>query len=406
RSELLASLLQDRLPRLRRLGFDLIDRELASSVQLDDSVGIAAAALIDDPDPNVRRRAAVLVLRLSPENGPDEIAKRLPDETDAGVAEALLRGLARWPRPALSEEIARWSAEPGAVADAALAAAWAMERDGLLTDEADRARLLEQSRERDVATLGIGALRLLNSLGEASDRERIESLLQAPDPAMRRRAAEALASTPESVDAIVHAASNDPALYRLAADALRTHRMTPEGLRRLMEMPAPSSEVGGAAIDAFALALGPGGVRQAITGISDPARRVQALRHATGLAPSPERDACLAELARAQLELGLTPEALTSLDAMTGESPPEGAEDARASALLALGRIADATPLEATPDAWLLGLQLCIGTDHARAVHDALTARFAGALTEAQTQRLQALRQQLASAAPDAEASP
>jgi hypothetical protein len=106
------------------------------------------------------------------------------------------------------------------------------------------------------------------------------------------------------------------------------------------------------------------------------------------------------------LELGLAPESLTSLDAMTGQTPPPGADDARTAALLALGRIEDATPLNATPEAWLLGLQLCIATDHARAVHDALTTRFAGALTEAQTQRLQALRQQLASATPDAEAAP
>ncbi len=407
RSALLASLLGDPIPRLRQLGFDLVDRELASSVQLDESVGLAAVGLIEDDDPAVRRRAALLVVRLAPETGAHAITERLRREPEASVAEALLRGVTRWPSEGCERQVTRWALADGITRDAALDTAWSLHRAGVFTDEHATGDLLEEIRLRETATLNASAMRLLSALGTPADRARLAALLEQGDAATRRRAAEAVVADPDSTDAVIKAATSDTGLYDLAARAIGQHRRDARGLRALIALPPPSIEAGAAAISTLCESLPTRELVEGVEPIKDPAQRERLLTRMLSAPESPDRTRALVVLSEARLELDRPAEALLTLDAIApSETPPSQRRlDARTTALLALGRVADASALGGSADAWLSGLDRSIGSPHAEQVHQELTTRFAGALSDSQAQRLAGLRQRLSSAGEHGEAT-
>ncbi len=411
RSALLASLLVDPIPRLRTLGFDLVDRELASSVQLDESVGLAGIELLDNDDPGVRQRAALLVVRLAPERGAQAIIERLRRETDAGVAEALLRGVARWPGENCDSEVLRWALTNGPTSDAALDAAWSLQRSGMLTDEQARSALLDELRKRETGEMNASPLRLLSALGAQSDRARISALLDSGDAGVRRRAAEAIIADPESLDAIITAAQRDAGLYDLASRALGMHRRSAQGLAQLIALTPPTPEAGASAIDAMGALLSPSELLEATSRLDDPALRERLLARLLTEPKDPGLSEALIALAQARLDLGRAGDALAALDhiANTETPPPPPTQpllDAKTTALLALGRVDEASELGGSPDAWLRGLELSIGAPHAPRVHEELTTRFAGALSDAQAARLSALRQLLTPAEPKPDPKP
>ncbi len=407
RSALLASLLGDPIPRLRQLGFDLVDRELASSVQLDESVGLAAVGLIEDEDPRVRRRAALLVVRLAPESGAQAITDRLRRESEPSVAEALLRGVTRWPSKGCESQVVRWSQAQGLTRDAALDTAWSLHRAGMFADEHATGDLLEELRLREIASLSASAMRLLSALGSPSDRARLAALLDAGDAATRRRAAEALVADPDSADAIIAAARSDTGLYDLAARTIGLHRREARGLQELIALPPPSPESGAEAINALGASLSTRELIEGAEPIKDPALRERLLARLLVAPQSPDRGRALVVLSETRLELGRPDEALAALDAIAPDdgAPGQRQLDARTTALLALGRVDEATALDGSADAWLSGLDRSIGAPHAERVHQELTTRFAGALSKDQAQRLAGLRQRLSSGESDVEAT-
>src|SRR6185295_2164702 len=66
RPAMLASMLEDGIPAVRDLGFELVARELSATGHLDGPVGIAALKLLKHSDAAVRSSAAVLVRQLAP----------------------------------------------------------------------------------------------------------------------------------------------------------------------------------------------------------------------------------------------------------------------------------------------------------------------------------------------------
>ncbi|MEZ6243080.1 MAG: HEAT repeat domain-containing protein [Phycisphaerales bacterium] len=410
RSGLLASMLHEPIPAVRALAFDLIDRELASSLELGPEVGEATVSLLGDPDPAIRRRAAALVVRLAPESGAGAILERLKVEREPSVAAALLRGVTRWPSEEAARAVARWASAPPPVGDAALEAAWSLSRAGALGETEVRADLLRALRDREPKGLAPPALRLLAQLGDDRDRDRLRDLLTGDDADVRKRVGEALSSDPGSLDAIVTAAGKDPALYDTARRALTSQRPTVDGLRALCELTPPSPETRQSAILDFCSRLPlPELIRGAPT-ITDTMLREQALSRleqnlpADGSAAGGDLGEGMIRLAEARLELGRSTEALAALDRAQVEAERaelvREATNTRVSCLLALGRVEEASALDAGADAWLRGLELAVGTPNARWVHDELTVRFAGALTEAQSARLASLRTRLAKAEP------
>ncbi len=411
RSDLLATMLHEQIPTVRALAFDLIDRELASSLQLGPEVGEAAVELMGDPDAMIRRRAAALVVRLAPETGAPAIIERLRVERDPSVAAPLLRGVTRWPAESASAHVVRWAAGRSPAADVALEAAWSLARAGVLASGAQRDDLLTSLREREATALSVHALRLLVTLGEERDRVRARELLASDDPELRRRVADALVSDPGSCDAIVEAAATDLRLYDAARRAIAAREPTAESLRALCALPAPSPEARRAAILEVCARMAEPELVQGVAELGDPVLIERALSRLEQRAPadaSPATGALgagLVHLAVARLKLGRPGDALATLDrvGVVGDDDElaRAADETRVSCLLAAGRVEDASVLGAGADAWLRGLELSIGTPHARWVHDELTVRFAGALDEARSARLVALRTRLGEGQPE-----
>lgn len=416
RSGLLVTMLHEQIPSVRTLAFDLIDRELASALRLGPEVGEATVDLMDDADASIRRRAAALVVRLGPESGAGAILERLRAERDPAVAAALLRGVTRWPSAEAAPFVARWAGERGPARDVALEAAWSLHRAGALGEGEPRDQLLSILREREAGLLTVQGLRLLAALGEERDLARVRDLLSGDDAEARARAAGALASDPGSIDAIVAAAHSDPALFGAARRALLTRGATADALLTLRGLPAPSPEARRDAVLEMCEAMPAPELVRAAAGLDDDglAERVLArLEEDTPADGSPAGGAigeAMVLLGAARLRMGRADEALATLERAT--VAPENTTllaawvGARVSCLLGLGRVEDAMGLEAGADAWLRGLELAVGTPHARWVHDELTVRFAGALDEAQRARLAELRTRLGDAAPETDPAP
>lgn len=400
RSALLASLLRDSVPRLRQLGFDLVDRELASSTQLDDDVGQAAIELLEHNQPRVRRQAALLVIRLAPEKGAEAVGVRLAIEQEPSVAEALLRGVARWPRPGLEADVVRWAIDDTQARRGAINAAWSLHRSGCLSDESARDALLGSLRGRSPETHEPTALHLLVAIGDESDLQRVRALLSGDNADARRRAGEALVPDPGSVDAVVEAASSDPAMYDLAAQSLTQHRADAAGLRALLALAPPTPEHGAMSVETLGSLLRVEQLLDVSGDIADTELRERLLSRVLGAPASTPRTQAIVVLASARLDLGRAAEALLALDAIdqTEHAPSARETDVRAASLLALGRAEEATPLEASADAWIRGFELSIGSPHAQAVLDLINTRFEGTLTPEQQQRLSLLEQALAEA--------
>jgi len=415
RSDLLATMLHEPIPAVRALAFDLIDRELASALELGPEVGEATVSLMGDPDPAIRRRAASLVVRLAPESGAGAILERLRVERDPAVAAALLRGVTRWPAEDAASGVARWAASPPPVGDAAFEAAWSLARAGALEDPGARAEVLRALRDRELKGLPGPGLRLLTSLGDDRDRDRLRALLGGEDAEARRRVADALASDAGSLDAILVAAGGDTALYDVARRALGTHRATAGGLVSLCELPAPSLEARRAAILELCARLPVAELVRGAPRIGDASLTELALARLEQELPAQGAPAGgalgegLVRLAQTRLELGKAGEALAALDRASIGPDRAGlhgeADAARVTCLLALGQVEEACAIDSVADAWLRGLELALGTAHARWVHDELTVRFAGALTEPQSARLASLRTRLVEASPGPDAT-
>lgn len=394
RSEKLAALILREEPALRVLGFDLATRELASgSGSLNGRVSDAAAQLLSSPSVTVRRSAADLLNRMAARDVEGLVIACLSRETDPRVAAALLDASARWPSAALRQPALAWI-ERGQTGGAAQRAVLALLREGLLQEPAQRQRVLQGLRTRALETLAPAGLTLLAELGEAADRDAVLALLWSPEPGVRDRAANAVIPEPWAVDTLLGAAYRAPDLLPLAADAVARHGPNSWRVLRLAKAPWPRESQRLASLkplvdglsewELVLLAGQPHMPPEARVALLDP------LVSANGRTPGPARQTGLVMLARAHLQLAQPASAriaLNALDAQTRAIPY--VVDLRATSLLATGAIDDAAALDASLEAWLLGLELSIGEPHGSDVLDAFRARFGAAdLSESQASRL------------------
>src|SRR5690606_22856660 len=91
RSSHLAALLRDDLPMLRRLGIDLVNRELANARELGPQVGTATLELLKDPSADVRSAGADLVDRLIPNGASIALHEAIAREQNPNVLAKLIR---------------------------------------------------------------------------------------------------------------------------------------------------------------------------------------------------------------------------------------------------------------------------------------------------------------------------
>lgn len=413
RSDLLVRLLQSPIGVLRDLGFDLINREIGESRQLAPTVAQAAIALLSSPEPTVRAQSALLLDRLATPEAEAAILAALERENDDRAADALLRAASRWPSAAMVRPVLRWFNAGPTLRLRAAATAWALLRDGYLTNPDDREVVLAGVRAIDAAALTAPACRILATLGGEADLARLHSLLASPEPAARAIAADALALRADQTDTLLAAATSDATLFEATARALRTHLHDARGYAALSRLPAPSPQVRARALAEYAALLPTPEIIRLAQLASDPAEAQHLLRPLTAAersvdpATQPEAAAELAEglllLVQTSIALNSPADALNALSLVPPAvdapnlPPAPVVDDLRATLLLWLNRFDEAEAIDASPGAWIDALSHALAEPHAPLLADRLSARFNDLSPEDQA-RLDALRRQLAEA--------
>lgn len=435
RSAVLVQLLQSPISSLRTLGFDLVNREIGESRQLEPSVAAAAITLLDSPEALVRARAAQLLNRLAAPEAEAPVLAALARETDPRAADALLLAVSRWASPAAVAPTLKWLRASPTTRLRAASTAWTLYRAGVITRDEDRRAVLEGVRQVPDAEVTPAVCRLLAVFGEGADIERLHRLLGAESPTLRARAADALALLEGELDTVLTAATDDAALFEAAAKTLRNHALDARGYDVLSRLPAPSPEVRSRVLREYAAFLPTVEIVRLARLSADPSEAVGLLQPLLSAGRAAD-DASRTQLAEGLLLLAQThialnnpndalrvlavipeprvPEATTdpgskTPPATTGSEPVAQPEIQRLRVMLLvwLNRLDEASQIVAVDgdgldetgiaDAWLDGFERALVEPHAGEIAKAITKRFPE-LSAEQAARLHALQQQLAAA--------
>ncbi|QOI99437.1 MAG: hypothetical protein HRU70_02620 [Phycisphaeraceae bacterium] len=427
RSALLAGMLRDDLDEVRRLGVELVGRELEAGQRPDQTVELAAIALLGHQDATVRAEGARLLGQLVPDNAAGAVAIALAREHDPRAAAAMLRLASRWPGAALLEASASWLESPRARADraswptpwirqaraAAIDACWALFRAGYLYHPDQRARVLRALREIPLAELTPAGCMLRVSLGSADDRDQIRTLLRGPDPALRIAAGEALVAFPRHLDTIIDAAAHDPQLIDVAARGVVLHRQTGDGFSRLADLPFASPQDRRSTLSSVAAMIPAPDVLRAAERVA-PDMPLQ--ESVLSVLPRTERIiseradpanlAAIAEglvrLADLRLRIGRPAEAVAALDALpdidTVRGSPDEARRLRTIGFVLLNRLDEAEALAPSPEDFLAALEAAADLPHAETVGKRVLARAEPDMTDGQRERLSRVLAEIARA--------
>lgn len=416
---ILCSQLSDELPSLRRLGVELTNRELANARIPPERVWGPVLALLKDPVPDLRATGASLVERLQPTGAEGVIAEAILKERDPAVMVPLLRLASRSTSPELRAKLLDWLDPSSATFGDVVRAIDAMEKNGLLTKEEDRVRVLAALRAVPPEAAEPAMLRLRAALGSEADREEISKLLGHPDAAKRLAAAQALAAFPEWVDAVLVAAKTDDSLVPVACDlVVKLHPNVPgfERLLRLAESSPASAEVRRpilAALIAVGEKIRPSELLVSATDITDPELRETVLSRFATLPIGPVSIPVvrvdhaqsliaavgLLRLAETRLELHKPAAALTAIERIEESRVPVSPSllvSLKAQALLGMNRIADAIEVDAPPSSWIAALRGIADLPHAPAVLRVMEANFAGQFSPEEREAVASLRGEIA----------
>ncbi|HYF15930.1 MAG TPA: hypothetical protein VD971_12750 [Phycisphaerales bacterium] len=414
RGDLLASMLSSPIQPSRELAFELIDRELSAGTALAPCIGDAAIALLDDPRPSTRARAAALVRQFAPEPGRRRVAETLAREDDADAAAALLLASMRWPEAGTAGVALRWARSDSPARAAAFDALWELARGAHLADSSVLAEALEAARAVPESELTPTMVWFLASVGSDEDETRVAALLTSARPGLRAAAARVLAFDGRYAASIVDAARHHPDLYETAVTAMIADQPDADAFRTVWSMGASAPETRAAQCLRLARVLPAPDLLAAAGIVDDPAVRAQILEELTAperimsessdpIASAAisfgawERSLQLLEERRPDLALAAL-DAAPSLGAVVGE---EAAAHQRCACLVALGRLELADAAGAAPEAWVRGAVLAASWGRAEAGQtiDAVERRFGSSLSVAQRERLGAARASLKSGA-------
>jgi len=419
RAKLLAAWLADDLPEVRRLGVELINRELANARQIDPKAARLTLALLTDPMPDLRARGADLAFSLGPEGAGDAVAKALLSETDPLVASALLRAGTRWPSAMTTDVVLEWteldpdSGTRGAPTAVRAARRAALEASAALAaadklSPAAASRVLRVLRGMPDGDLGGGGCGLLTKLGSDEDRARVVAMLQSTT--LKPAAADGLAADSRGVPVLIAATARDASLFPIAARAVTRWAPSSASFARLAALPAPTPEALRDGLLQLAAALDGDDLLAAARSSGDLPLR-EALLARLAAAPTTRRgwtltttgaDPALAAglllLAQTRLDLGQPSGAIAALEALSA-TPNSVDPSVRTSmltvALLWLNRIEEAASAGSEPDAWIEGLERAVAQPHAREILAAIRTRFVGTLTDEQAARLSEIESKL-----------
>jgi hypothetical protein len=412
RSEVIASMLRDDLPRANRLGLDLASRALLNAQLLGDGVATASVALLSSNDEDIRASAARLLENLGAPGGGQAIADALERERSARVAAPLLRLSARQSSGVPLSTLLRWlrAEEPAgsAAADAIIAL---INADSLPDDAANDARSTLLGVEPSLFTPS--QTRLLAMLADDRTRDATRQIAKQSTSANARRIASlSLAESEDEYSFVLSGARTDPAWFDGAARAVALHRPTASAfLELLLAAPAQGQWIEPAA---KTLASMPSDQRLTALRATDDLHRRDDLLGATIPLVEPSSFAETRELLLLQAETRLDRRdaegALAAVAGATRDLPAPGhrAERVRFFALVSLGRLRDA--LAATPgdpaEYWLEAVKRCADLPHAPDALALLEENFAPTMTPEQRSQLESLRGVVARTSRPAEEDP
>lgn len=359
RSALIVELFNDPRTELRLLGFDLADRDLSASKDLGAAVGQTVRELLGDESAQIRAKAARLITRLVPPDGMIVLTSALQQEQDPVAVEPMLLGIARWPNAQAREAVLSWFARDDAPLVALCSAAWAMERESMWNAETDHPILLSRLRAAKAEQLREDGMKLLAKLGNSEDLGRLVRLMLSADPSVVRWAATALVETPRSVEVLTASAMENEVLYQAAGEALIKHRATPEGLRRLAELPQSDSEVRRQMLERMGQVIERERLGEAVrlAGLGSEISIAILSRLASSEHDHTPRSAKgVLQLAELQLEAGRpnrVNEALLALEGVTLDPADQVQhESLRVQSLILLGRFDEASSISKSWDLW------------------------------------------------------
>ncbi|MEM1423907.1 MAG: hypothetical protein AAGH64_07870, partial [Planctomycetota bacterium] len=291
RSPFIAELLRSDRAGVRTLGFEIAQQALLNARVLGPEVRAAALLSASHPDPSIRRNAASMVERVGSDGADDTDALIgwLERERDAQAVTPLLRLVSNEPTMrtrATASPVMRWLGSEGEPMDAAMEAALALQRAGLLAEDqsSELARVAQRALETAPTALRVRVV------GEVGDRALLVPLLGANgDVAIT--AARALASDPSHIDAVLVAARADSRMFPIASGALRTLRPEASSLATLRTLPASDADLKRRHASLLVRAMPPAQQLEAIAGIEGAGERASLLAHTGDAAFHAEDDA-------------------------------------------------------------------------------------------------------------------
>ncbi|MHC4414107.1 MAG: coiled-coil domain-containing protein [Planctomycetota bacterium] len=309
----LPELLGDDLTPVREFAVGRVERRLRDSERVPSPVQDKLAERVRDRTevPALRLSAARLLNDLQYPATADLVAAAVAEETDQVIAASYLEILAKRPAPSGLDPILLWINDPEA-GESAADALWAM----ITRDIIDEERLPTTRRAARAAFEWRGTAahaKLLGALGEREDQARVEGLLDAADPGLRRAAAEGLAWA-GARDPLLQRAG-DEEVYPFAVRVLAQGPADLSTLRSLAELAPPEAhrEQWAQAVEAVAGKLFPADLLAtdemlASFGHVDLRLRAAVLARVTDLppeaAPADLRAALVARLAEIRIALG------------------------------------------------------------------------------------------------------
>ncbi|MBL8762970.1 MAG: hypothetical protein JNM07_01710 [Phycisphaerae bacterium] len=432
RSALLAALLRDDIPTLRKLGVELVTRELANSRTPDEAVLDAAMTLLGDRSAELRASAARLVTTLAPSRPVEALFQALGKEEDPLTAEAMLRAASRWPSARLWPQILLWvESEPAGAAQgarlAALDAAASALAHGERLEGEDRERLVRAARASFASAGGDaegahpGTSEVLVRLGSADDRRAVAGLLASSAATSRSAAAEALAGHPDGRRLLLGAAESDPTLLDATARALTRNGPDADAFMRLSAIKGVdavtkrdalvlvASALPTPQLLAVARRLDDATTREAVLerfvrvplALPDASIRTGGARGPTRALPRASVAAGLMLLARTRLDLGQPAGALAALDLLLPVATLIDAatlDSLRTVALLWLDRIEEADLIAGSASAWVEGLERSAELAHGPRVLAWVRTRFGESLDQILAERIERVSRRLAAA--------
>lgn len=236
RPAVLAYMLGDALPAIRQLGVELSLQRLVDDRAFDEPLRQALRGRISDPEPDIRRRATLLLRDLADAPAADRVADRLArnEEQVVSVLRAYLLMMSRLPRPQAVEAQMQLLEEPTLIGEAA--GALAASADAGLLDRKQAGNIVKRLRKllETRPTPPAQVATLLGKVGDEEDWARIAQWIDSPDPSLKRAAAAAWAESSRSLQILADRMS-DPIIEPIVIAAAIRQGDDPWTLRALAQ---------------------------------------------------------------------------------------------------------------------------------------------------------------------------